>query len=240
MSEEPERSWQLAVTRRCREEDLGLSASDHWRDQISRFPILQAFADRRGQVPEGSERVRELIPILQAPIFTLHSGQARGGTWYDPDEEIVWLIGVGWAHDYEHLVGLGRRGKLLPTDEDYAELEPSVPDVFELERIGRQVRELIADARAHPGEIVEGELAERVHVRICREVGEPAMLTVAISERIGPGTIRLPQTWKLMVAQAFFPGTAFPDDYVPFAQRVDDSGIRPDELALINFLPDVV
>ena len=66
------------------------------------------------------------------------------------------------------------------------------------------------------------------------------MLTVAISERVGPGALRLPQTWKLMVAQAFFPGTAFPENPLPFAQGVDGSGIRPDELALINFLTDVV
>jgi len=235
----PSAENRLAVTARCLVEDIGLSRDADWEEESVRIAVLRAFRERRGQDPEGPERILSVRRYVSAPIFSLHSGDDRAATWYDDVEDVVWLLGVGREHNYEHLEGLARRGTLLPTYVDYDALDAEIPDRFELERIGRQARDLREQARARPGLIIEGQLGGRVQVRVCVEHGDPVLLTVAVSQRIR-GVGEFPPTWQLIVAQAFFPGASFPTDFTPFAVAIDGSDVRADELALVNFLGDAV
>jgi hypothetical protein len=231
----------LEVTARCLEEDLGLLQSVAWRDHADTVPVLRAFRDRRGQSPEGTEPIEDVLRVLRsAPIFSLHSGNDRAGTWHDEEEDVVWLVGVGRAHDYDHLVGLASRGRLLPTDEDYQRLEADLPDQFELETMGRHARTLVQKALSDVGQIFEGVLGGRISVRVCVESLDPPLLTVALSERIAPGVGRIPETWKYLVAQAFYPTAGFPIDFLPFAEEIDRDAVRANELALVNFIDETV
>jgi hypothetical protein len=221
-------SWDLAVTRRCRTEDLGLRADEDWREHLTRVSALAAFDERRSQ----------RVGILPVPVFTLHSAEDRGATWYDDQEDIVWLLAVAPNHGYDYFPHLAQRGQLLPTEDDYLELEADLPDRFELERIGRHAREIRTEATARPGEVVDGVLGNRVLIRVCVEVGEPHLLTVALSQRVIPGNGRMPPEWRYIVAQAFFPRTEFPGGFVPFAIDIDRTFVRDDELGLRGFLVD--
>lgn len=225
----------LAVTRRCLEEDLGI-VGRHWRDAVSEFPVLQAFADRRAQSPQGRERILDLMDVLRAPIFSLHSGADRAATWYDEDEDIVWLLAVGRSHDYDHILDLGRRGRLMPGIEDYDQFEPETTGREFAESLVNDARRLVEQAWMVRDEPVEGVLAGRIRVRVCIETDDPDFLVVAVSERLVPGEVVLPKEWQLQVAATFFPGVDF-GDFNPFPLEFDNTYVRDDELALRWFAP---
>jgi hypothetical protein len=228
-------TWRLAVTRRCLEDDLGIVGDYDWRARLDDRAILRAFEERRSLRPIGQERLLDLVGVIQAPIFTLHSEQARGGTWYDEEEEIVWLVGVGRAHDYDYLIDLGRRRRLLPTVDDYDQFEIGTARSF-ADTLVEETRALVRLARNGKDEPVEQLLAGRIPVRVCWETADPDFLVVAISERILPGDTILGKEWQLTVASAFFPGVPF-EEFPPFAVDFDNTEVRSDELALRHFAP---
>jgi hypothetical protein len=231
-------TYRLAVTRRCLDEDLGIVGVDDWRRHLDDRTILRAFQERRSQRPIGQERLLDLIGVIQAPVFTLHAEQARGGTWYDEEEEIVWLVGVGQAHDYDHLVNLGQRGRLLPTVDDYEQFEIGTAASF-ADTLVAEARALVRLAADRKDEPVEQLLAGRIPVRVCWETADPDFLVVAISERIRPGDATLGKEWQLTVAAAFFPGVPF-DEFPPFPFDFDNTEVRSDELAIRHFAPHVM
>jgi hypothetical protein len=237
MSDETSRSWRLSVTERCSREDLGIGAD--WHDALGSNPVLDAFVQRRSQLPEGQERIANLVGEIAAPVFSLHVGRDRAATWYDEEEEVVWLLAVASEHDYDHFRRLATADRLLPTVDDYEALDAPTPTADLVERIGQHARRLLAEAVRASGSIVEDELPGGIPVRICIEPGDPELLTVAVSERVAPGDARLPKQWQLAVLTAFFPGTRF-EDLVPFALRIDGTDIRSDELGVTYFLPDVI
>lgn len=237
MPEDP--TWHLAITQRCWDEDLG-GGRFHWDAAAERIPVVAKFLELRSVAPEGQERIEGLIGVLKAPVFSLHSGDHRAGTWYDETREVVWLLGVGWGHDYDHLINLGRNRRLLPTIRDYDEIAARMPERSDFERLGRQARDLRESARLRPGRVIEGDLIGRVNVRVCFESVDPAVLTVAISQQLRPGSERFPKQWLLMVAQAFFPGVTDPFAAYPFAVLVDGSNVQGHELALTGVVPDLI
>ncbi|GIW20266.1 MAG: hypothetical protein KatS3mg065_0562 [Chloroflexota bacterium] len=221
--------WRLAVTRRCLEEDLDLQPDADWR--AIAHPVLQAFAERRGQHPVGSERITEVSGYTRAPIYSLHVRTHRAATWYDQEEGVVWLLGVGEYHDYEHLRRLAQQDRLLPTVDDYERLElDALPEDFAAALIA-EVEQLVVAARLEPDRIIRGQLASRVPVRVCVETGDPPKLIVAVSRRLVPGDVELPGDWLVVVAQAFYPGVPF-DELFPSPLRIDDTFVEAHELAL--------
>jgi hypothetical protein len=233
-------SWQLAVTRRCLEEDLRVDPSGSWQDYVDRYPILAAFRDRRGALPEGEEviqQVRRVLPV--PPVFSLHSGDDRAGTWFDEEDNVVWLLGVGRNHDYDHLEDLARRQRLLPTLEDYDQLEAQVPSPAEFDELAVEARRLRQKAMAVQGRIVHGKLSDWLRVRACYELGEPPVLTVAINLELDERAI-VPPSWLYLAAQAFFPEATYPEDFVPFSHRIDGEDVEANEQGLAYFVdPDV-
>lgn len=222
--------WRLAVTRRCLEEDLGLSPDEDWRTADSE--LLRAFQERRSRHPTGSDgRIAEVSGFTSAPVYSLHVGRDRAATWYDQEEQIVWLLGVGRAHDYDYLRRLAERDRLLPTVEDYERLEPGAPTRDFAEAILEDVRSLTERAAAEPDRVVHGRLAGRIPVRVCVESGEPMMLVVAVSQRLSPGDVVIPALWQAIVASAFFPAVPF-EDFYPFPVAFDETYVEDHELAL--------
>lgn len=199
--------------------------------------MLRAFQERRSRHPTGSDgRIIEVSGFTRAPVYSLHVGKDRGATWYDEEEQIVWLLGVGRSHDYDHLRRLAESGRLLPTPGDYERLEPDAPGVDFTTAILADIRLLKARAAAAPDRVVTGRLAGRIPVRLCVESGDPPMLVVAISQRIFPGDLVIPARWQVIVASAFFPGVPF-EDFYPFPVHFDETYVEDHELALRHIDP---
>ncbi len=228
-------AWRLAVTRRCLEEDLEIPPGTNWR-AVS-HQVLRAFVERRGQDPIGSERIAEVSAYLRAPIHSLHVGKHRAATWYDQEEQVVWLLGVGKSHDYNHLRQLAQEDRLLPTLDDYDRLAVEVPPDAFAAALPTDVEQLVEAARREPDRIVVGYLAQRIPVRACLEPGDPPKLVVAISRRLTPGDVELPPEWLTTVATAFYPGVPF-EGLLPSPQRIDDAFVEAHEFALHGPLRD--
>jgi hypothetical protein len=74
----------------------------------------------------------------------------------------------------------------------------------------------------------------RIRVRLVCESGDPAMLTVAISQRLFPGEMPVPADWLVRVAAAFLPDT--PPERLAFALDLAGHELQPDEVAFCDFV----
>lgn len=175
---------------------------------------------------------------LKAPIYSLHVGTHRAATWYDQHEQVVWLLGVGKHHDYDHLRRLAEQDRLLPTNDDYERLEAEVPPEAFAAALFADVEELVRAAQQQPDRIVVGSVAQRIPVRLCIETGGSPKLVVAISRRLIPGDVELPPEWLTAVASAFYPSVPFDQLLLSSPQRIDDAFVEAHELALQHTLPD--
>lgn len=230
-------SWHLAVTKRCQDDDLRVSGD--WRDHVATDSVLGAFVERLTQVPHLPDRIQNLVDVIAPPVFSLHVGQARAATWHDEEEDIVWLLAVAPAHDYDYFPRLAIASALLPIALDYEQVDTWPRDPSFFERLATEARELVARAQGMPGALLEREIHGGIAVRVCREEGEPPLLTVAVSSRLAGRSERLPPDWQLAVATAFFPRVEF-SEVIMFSQTVDNSAIRADELVMQHFMPDVL
>jgi hypothetical protein len=74
------------------------------------------------------------------PVYNLHVGRWRGLTWHDVAADVIWLLGVGWheadSHDdvYEMLKNRDVPDELMPSDQDYLDLEMSYDATWTLSR----------------------------------------------------------------------------------------------------------
>lgn len=227
----------VAITSRCLEEDLGLPADADMGMAAARRPIVAAFVDRRSVEPEGGDRIAQLVGLITAPIFSLHSVRDRAATWFDREEDVVWLLAVGEDHDYDHFEHLARAERLLPEDSDYERFEaPEFAKRAFIDCLLADVARMKAEARSKPDQPVLGELAGRIQVRLCYELGEPAFLSVAIGQRLRPQGPDLSPIWMYEVANAFFPGVPF-EDLIP-NDWIDGTPVLELELALRDFWID--
>jgi hypothetical protein len=93
--------------------------------------------------------------------------------------------------------------------------------------------DLVAAARKSPGVIHSGLIGGRIRVRVVCEAGDPAMLTVAISQRLFPGEMSVPADWLVRVAAAFHPDT--PSERLSVAFDLAGQELQPDEVAFCDF-----
>jgi hypothetical protein len=116
----------LAVTGRCRKDDL-----DERRplsiDKLSeRHKIVRKFVSLRGERAEGQEIVRSIRAAV--PIWSLHWGRMRAATCEDRGYDVVWLLAAAThragdrSDAYEHFERLHSQQRLLPTADDYTAL----------------------------------------------------------------------------------------------------------------------
>jgi hypothetical protein len=230
----------LRVTRRCLLDDLGVDpdALDRTLEELAETDdVLKSFFAKRSQSPEGQETIQGLKSRIVA--YSLHSGDSRGITWHHKEHDVVWLLAARFHRSgkpddaYPYFVELDHAARLLPTRDDLEDLVASQRETFAkalLENVPR-IRE---PALERPGLITEGVIGGRVPVRFALEEGDPAIRTVAISQRLLPGRTQVPPGWQLAIAAAFLSGATSIDD-LSFAGDIAGEPLRADEIAYCDF-----
>ena len=228
------------VTRRCLTEDLGLPADsvDHTIDELATASdVIAAFRNRRAEMGSpGQEPIRSLLPDVVA--FSLHVGRRRGATWHHREAGVIWLLAVGYHREghiddaYAYFARLKAAGRLLPDREDMLAFVRSQAPTLARSLLN-DVPALAATAREHPGVIHSGTIGGRIRARVVCEA-DPAMLTVAISQRLFPGEMPVPADWLVRVAAAFLPDT--PPERFSIAFDLAGHQLQPDEVAFCDFV----
>jgi len=146
--------YELRITRRCLTSDLGFDATATFEDCRS-HPIVRALEHQRSAEPAGTRTVGPTAG--DRTVYRLGLGHDhRGATWYDPEENVIWLCAYGPhrsgepddAFPYFH--ELIEAGVLLPTEEDYAALFEDRDYRF-AETVHDDAQRLLALARSTPG-----------------------------------------------------------------------------------------
>lgn len=226
--------WDLRLTQRCLTEDLRqpATAPADAGAHVDRHPLIRAFVKERGQTTHGPDPLKCAWEV-GAPVFTIHHGTSRGATWHHEEVNVVWLLGIADAHDYDHLCDLAEDELLMPTAEDVDRLLADRAPSF-AEALTEDVPALIEMARANAGHIVEGLVADTVPVRLLADRdGRAPLLTVAINERLRPDGLRLPPRWEARLAAAFFPDT--PLEELSWATDIGGEPLRESEVAFCDF-----
>jgi hypothetical protein len=229
------------VTRRCLTDDLGIP-TERVHPPIDELAesndVIAAFRDRRSEiVSAGQEPIQSLLP--QVVAFSLHVGRQRGATWHHREAGVIWLLAVGYHREghvddaYSHFARLHAAGRLLPDREDMLAFVRSQAPTLARSLLN-DVPGLVAVAREHPGVIHQGMIGGRIRVRVIYETGDPAMLTVAISQRLFPGEMRVPADWLVRVAAAFLPDT--PPERLSVAFDLAGHDLQHDEIAFCDFV----
>jgi hypothetical protein len=155
----------------------------------SQFGPLVAFVTMRSQAPEGQEYTKHL-PHSYKKVYNLHAGEDRAVTWWDRDHGIVWLLACGFHRSaqrddfYPRVVALDADHELMPPTQDFLAAEPE-PDEEFLGEFAHAARELVTQARAHPGtehvRVVHDAARVGVYVELYVEADERAEeLSVAL------------------------------------------------------------
>jgi hypothetical protein len=218
---------QLRLTRRALA-DLGLDTLALARrpagDYADRHEVVRKFVELRSQSPVGQESTQ--LPATKAPVFNLHCGRWRGLTWHDEEAGVVWLLGAGWHETgsiddaYERLKRRDRDESLMPTLEDYLDLEATWEENRDFSyQVSQEAPALLAQARSHFDVEVHALIAERLElaVLIHREAVEDGCLEeIAVGFSLPPrdGTVRLPPQaeWILIVMAALVEPPITSDD----------------------------
>ncbi len=218
----------LRVTLRTLRDDLKLEEAildEPYEILAEHHPILKAFVERRGQQPTGTETTN--LPVSIQTVFNLHFGRYRGLTWHDEEDDVVWLLGVGWHEEgsrddaYAYLKGLDVDDRLMPDADDYerlyrlslAEGPTSFADLFkEVIARGPTLRE---SAAADPGTLHEVDLAGVLiaQVRVTEESDGATFTIVTYEVRFQmpprqPGVLPSGDEWQALLVPAFLPPDA--------------------------------
>lgn len=147
--------YDLWVTARCARRDLGI---EEWPGEdgvfeATAYRAINKFRQQRLEQPEGAERIRSLHEEV---CFELHVDRDRGATWYDRENDAVFLLAVGWHEQgscddfYEWVARLERSGELYPDEQDYEELG-TWREQRDWTRIRRELGpQLFSEAEAEP------------------------------------------------------------------------------------------
>jgi len=228
--------YALRVTARCLTEDLGFATDDLARpiEQLAETnAVVSAFLERRAQLPIDQDRIRGLKASIVA--YSLHAGAFRGLTWHDERNGVVWLLAARFHRSgrrddsYPYFRALHRED-LLPSREDYRRHFDAQARTF-AKALLQEPAELLRQARARPGGICTGRVADRIDVRVVvmEDDHPPPLVTVAFGLRLHPGTTDVPGDWLVQLAAAFLPDTPF--DQLMLADELAGGPVRADEVA---------
>src|SRR4051794_6987639 len=111
--------WELRITRRCLEDDLGADADRAFDDSLARDVIVKAFKREHEFKAEGAKQVSPLSS--GDTVWRLaHQHDHRGAAWYDEANAVIWLCGYrlhqsGAPDDaFPYFKDLDANGLLLP------------------------------------------------------------------------------------------------------------------------------
>lgn len=197
-----------------------------------RHALVRAFVQERGQTTHGPDPLK-CAWETGAPVFTIHHGTSRGATWHHEALNVVWLLGIADAHNYDRLCDLADDDRLMPTAADVERLVADQAPTF-ARALVEEVPVLINLARRNAGLIVEGVVANTVPVRLRMDPdGRAPLLTVAVDQRLQPEGLRLPGGWLARLAMAFFPDTPF--EQFSWVTELGDQPLREWEIAFCDF-----
>ncbi|HEY4281344.1 MAG TPA: hypothetical protein VGM91_24240 [Conexibacter sp.] len=195
--------WELRITRRCLEEDLGVSGDSAFED-VSQREIVKAFVkDRRDRVHD----TRQVAPLTcGVPVWVLARGDDhRAATWYDEDEEVVWLLAYGIHRSGEpddffpDCKQIDAADRLLPVAEDYTRMFDERGERF-VHAVRIEAPLILRAAREAPGEhryMLGGEFGACITVEVDDELDAEA---VTIAFRVDS----LPFSHVSIVLAAFY------------------------------------
>lgn len=196
--------WELRLTRRCLEEDLGRSPDKNFGDLLG-VEIIKAFIARRR---ERHDNTREVAPLTSGKtVWRLSRGHDhRGATWYDPDDKVVWLLAYGLHRSGEpedafpYFNQLDLEGRLLPTLDDYAALEKDRGRRF-VEQVMRVVPRLMEQAKEQPEAEQSASIGGSTQIGVAMEVVETLE---EVYLRVSPLNLR--PAWLEIILAAVFGG----------------------------------
>ena len=215
--------WELRITARCLEDDLNAGADANFED-VSGLKIVRERTDH-------TEGGRQVTPLkCGRPVWVVaHQNDHRGATWYDADEEVVWLLAYrrhrsGSGDDFFPYVKdeLDEHNELLPTAEDYKGLILERDNRF-VEAVRIEAPMILQEARQEPGTEHRYMLGGDLDTGISIEVADD-LEAITIAFRLGA------IDWDsvpIMLA-AFHPS---PDDWEG-ASRLPSRELEPGEIAM--------
>jgi hypothetical protein len=240
---------QLRLTRHALE-DLGLQADvlarTCAREYEDAHPFVRGFVDRRSQNPQGQETTA--LPVTNAVVYNLHFGRLRGLTWYDEESDVVWLLGVGWHESksredaYNMLKRRDENGELMPTEQDYLDLEMSWEEARSFAAtVAEEAPALAAQARGAGGTEVRGLIAGRLEVGVVvivvaddqdQERLEEIWVAFSLPPQSGPCELPPQSEWLTVVLAAMVPVPITAADLRFGGDFPRDGGSRPHEVVV--------
>ena len=145
---------ELRVTERCVVDDLGRGRDMDFATLL-RHEIVKALRNQRHTVVHGTDTVG---PAAGDDTFWVlrYSHHHRGATWFDTEENVVWLCAYarhrsGEPFDaFERFPQLIGEGLMRPTASDYEALRDDRAERFAAV-VSFEAQDLLAAARAQPG-----------------------------------------------------------------------------------------
>lgn len=165
----PPQQYTLRITRRCRDDlrvpRVGGANLQGAEDGTPWSAIVAKFRNQRSISVESTEG--SLRDVGRPDIYALHGPDgARACTWFDQNEQVCWMLAFTPEHDYALFEGRANVGELLPSVDDYVELElEREADSFE-ERVLPGVRHLAETAIAAPGTEHKGSVGDLVRLTV--------------------------------------------------------------------------
>jgi hypothetical protein len=148
-------NWELRITERCLDEDLSAGVDSEFEATENGRPIVKAFVRERKTKASSTRQVRPLTN--GQPVWVVgHGDKHRGGTWYDRDNGVIWLVACGGHRSgatgdfYPYCKQLDADDRLLPSEGDYKRLFDEQDTRFgEMLRVQGPI--ILRQARERPG-----------------------------------------------------------------------------------------
>lgn len=195
--------YELRITARCLADDLDWRPGARFADLAEQASVT-AFVSRRAESPTNSR----LVGPLRSPhqIYWLAGGEAgEGATWYDEDNDVVWLLASADVGDSEsaarRLQRLDQQQILLPNEGDYRALFLDRDNRFS-EACRYVAPQLLETARANPGVEHFERIADRVGVSLIIDELTSLQEACVIVQARG-----LTPEYLSIILASFFPGS---------------------------------
>jgi hypothetical protein len=169
---------ELRVTRRCLLEDLDGKKDGTLKD-VSKHPIVRAFLREREAKTTGTRQVGQLSSGKEIWVLA-QAHRHRGGTWYEAQRDIVWLVAAGHHESgspddfFPYCRQLDKDRRLAPSKEDYKELLLAQNEWLAA-RILIDAPLLRKRARSTSGEVsarIGGKFGVKVAIEVADEIEE--------------------------------------------------------------------
>lgn len=162
-------SRRARLTIRCLVDDLGLELPGL---DVGLGEIDDLFLNEVRRLAPTSPRGQKRILAIDHPlVYRVRVSDYRGATWVDEERDIVWLCAARRREDgseadaYRFFEDLHRRGKLLPTDDDY--LRDRAEAAIRLQRgLTSELLALVDQALATPGSECRQDLGNWLPCRV--------------------------------------------------------------------------